>query len=266
MTPPLTMQTPSVPTTALAAAASLLAAATASAEHADALLIVNPEGRLTTGFYSFDSNQVLSTGQRVFEGEFDEFGIVDEPGFNALSPSGGGIPAGFSALPGNAAVTFTGKAFSIGGSAANLWHWDAAGPVDFQPVTAPTSLDIKRSVFTTNLDGSATDVPGLLIGTTNASGFLHQHVSFQVNDGDADPLAQTADEGFYLWSMELSVGSSLTAEPVYFVHGLGVDDEALHEQAIGFVESNVVPEPTAALALAGAGVALLARRRGQARA
>ncbi|BAM02866.1 PEP-CTERM sorting domain-containing protein [Phycisphaera mikurensis] len=252
------MQHTIAPTLLLAAA---LAPAAAHAEHADAMLLVGPDGRLTTGLYSFDTATVLATDERVFEGEFDAFGIVAEPGFNALPAGSAGLPAGFSALPGNTPVTFTGRAFTQAGVTSNLWHWDATGPVDFQPVTAPTSLDIKRSVFTTNLDGGSADAAGFLIDTTGASGSLHRHVSFQVNDGDGDPLVQSAAAGFYLWSMELAVGSALTAEPIFFVHGLGVENEALHEQAIAFVEANVVPEPTAALGLAAAGVVLLSRRR-----
>ena len=111
-----------------------------------------------------------------------------------------------------------------------------------------------------SFDGSAADVAGFEIDTTDAGGFLHRHVAFQVNDGDGQPTVQTADAGFYVWSLEMAVGA-LKADPIFFVHALGVEDEAAHEAAVAFVEANVVPEPTAALALAGVGGVLLRRRR-----
>ena len=244
-------------------AALLLAAAVATPTHAqeehghvDALLIINPDNQLVAGGYDFEDNQVDNTQTRVFEGEFDAFGTIDEPGFNALASDNGQIPDGFSALPGNTDVTFTANAFSLAGQTANLWHWDAQGPVDFDPVTSGTTLTISKApaaLFSAVLDGSASDVAGFTIETTSASGFLHKHIDFTVNQ-------PVAEEGFYLWALTLEVGTYAT-EPLYFVHGLGDHPESLHEAAVDYVQSNLVPEPAAGLLLASLGAAVIGRRR-----
>ena len=247
-------------TPALLLAALAVAPARAQEEehgHVDALLIINPDNQLVTGGYDFEDNQLDNTLTRVYESEFDAFGTIDEPGFNALSSDNGQIPDGFSALPGNTDVTFTANAFALGGQTANLWHWNAEGAVAFNPVAAGTTLTISKApaaVFSSVLDGSANDVQGFTIETTNATGFLHKHIDFTVNQ-------PVAEEGFYLWSLTLEVGAYAT-EPVYFVHGLGDHDEALHEAAIDFVQANLVPEPTSAALLAGlGGLAMIRRRR-----
>ena len=190
------------------------------------------------------SNEVVSTKRRVFEGEFDAFGIVDEPGFNALSGTSPGIPAGFSALPGNTPVTFTAKAFRHAGATSQpvALGRDRAG--ELRP-------GVRRPPRWTSSDRSSrrrwtvrpSDATGFTIGTTSPTGLLHQHISFQINDGDTNPLVQSADAGFYLWSLEMSVGAGLNSEPLFFVHGLGDHPESLHEAAIDFVSARSFPSP-----------------------
>ncbi len=243
--------------TAPVLATLLLTAGAAQAQHADALLVITPGDQLVTGLYDFGSNTLVSTDTHVLEGEFDAFGTIDEPGFNALSSGNAQLPAGYSTLPGSTAVDFVGKAFSIGAQTSNLWFWDATGPVVFTPVTDGTILNVSKAPavsFSANLDGSASDVPGFTIDTTAADGFLHKHIDFSIID------ATTAAEGFYLWSFEISAGS-YTSDPVYFVHGLGDHDEELHEEAIEYVETNIVPEPASLAMLASGAVCLLRRKR-----
>ncbi len=234
-----------------------LLAPSANAHHADTLLIINPDDRLVTGMYDFGNNTLVSTDVRVLEGEFDAFGTIDAPGFNALSSGNVQLPAGFSALPGDAAAGFTGKAFAIGMQTSNLWFWDATGPVVFSPVTDGTILNVSKApavVFSADFDSSVNDVVGFTIATTASDGFLHKHIDFSIID------AATAAPGFYLWSFEIGVGS-YTADPIFFVHGLGDHDEALHEQAIEFVEFNLVPEPASLILTASGLLGLLMRRR-----
>lgn len=231
--------------------------------HVDALLAVDPGGKLVTGGYSFDEGEVENVNTRVYEAEFEQvpstnIWTTDEPGFNAVSSSVGGLPAGYSTLPGSTAVSFTGKAFDIGGTTANLWHWDGIGAVNFAPVSSPTELEISKApsaVFSSILNGSASDVAGFTIETTNSEGFLHKHVDFTISNTDASSPA----DGFYLWSLTISAGA-LESDPIYFVHGLGAHTEVQHEAAAEFIENTIVPEPSSALLLAGAGL-LAARRR-----
>lgn len=232
------------------------------AQHADALLAVDPDGKLVTGQYDFDTGSVLNVGTRVYEGEFEGFGniwTIDEPGFNAISNTSSGLPSGYTTLPGSTAITFGANAFAIGSTTSNLWHWDGSGSVSFAAVTSPTQLEISKApaaAFSAILDGSSSGVTGFAIDTTTADGFLHKHIDFTVSNTDAT----APDTGFYLWSLTLDVGS-LSTDPVYFVHGLGIDDEEAHEAAIGFVETTLVPEPSSAAFLAGAGLLGLRRRR-----
>lgn len=224
--------------------------------HGDAMLIIGPTGELQVGIYDFGDGDVVTTDAHVFEGEFDEFGVSDEPGINALSSTGGSIPSGFSALPGLVDVTFTADAFDLDGVVANLWHWDGEGEVDFAPVSSGSYLSISKApsvVFESVLDGSATDVDGFVIETTDATGFLHKHIDFALIN-----LTGSVDEGVYLWSMSFEV-DSLASEPVYFVHGFGLHDEEAHEAAVEYVEEALVPEPASA-ALVLIGLAAIRRR------
>lgn len=231
--------------------------------HVDALLAVDPSGKLVTGGFDFDAGEVESLNTRVYEAEFDgPFSGVwttDEPGFNAVSDTAGGLPAGYTTLPGSTAVNFDANAFTIGASTANLWHWDGSGAVSFAPVAGPTQLEISKSptaVFSSTLDGSDSNVAGFEIETTGADGFLHKHIDFSIANTDLSEV----DDGFYLWSLTLSAGE-LETDPVYFVHGLGEHTEIAHEAAVDFVQTNVVPEPGSLALLGMGGLALLRRRR-----
>ncbi len=228
----------------------------AQAQHADALLIINPADELVVGQYDVDESEVVNTNTRILEGEFDAFGTIDEPGFNALSSTHPGIPAGYSALPGDTDVNFTGKAFTLASQTSNLWFWDATGQVEFTPVTDGTILNVSKAPavsFSADFDGTSSDVAGFAIDTTNAQGFLHKHIDFSIID------ANTAPEGFYLWAFEISVGSYAT-DLLYFVHGLGEHDEELHENAIAYVETNLVPEPASVTLLIAGAMAMWRRR------
>lgn len=247
-------------------ATSTIFTQTAQAEedeaHVDAFLLVGPNGKIRTGGYDFEDNIVDNVNTFVYEGEFDQFGTTDEPGFNSLSSTNPQLPAGFSTLPGNTSVVWTGKAFTIGGVTSNLWHWDGTGPVDFDPLTDGTVLNIGKAPFnnetSADLDGSANDVAGFEIETTNSSGFLHKHINFSVVDVNSAPT------GFYLWSLVLTAGNN-SSDPIYFVHDLGETGEVFHELAAEWVEDNlatsVIPAPTSAFMALGGLAGLMLRRR-----
>ena len=196
---------------AVAIFAALSISTVASAQHADLLVIRDDAGNLLTGQYDFDSNQIVSTDTRVYEGEFDAFGTTDEPGFNALS--GANIPVGYQALSGNTALSFQGQAFTIGQTSANLFYWDGQGEVDF--TGASNTLTISKapsSIFSATLDGSDSVVDGFDIDTTSSDGFLHKHIDAGLSDISASA------HGFYMWSLTLEHGSD-TSDPIYFIHG-----------------------------------------------
>ena len=231
---------------------SIVVSGPAFAQHADLLLIRDEQGGLLTGQYDFDGGLVANTNTRVYEGEFDDFGTSDEPGFNALSSSN--VPVGFQALGGNEALSLAANSFEIGGISANLWHWDSQGEVSFEAAT--NSLTISKApfpLFNTVLDGGDSDVEGFVIAETASDGFLHKHIDFGLTDTSAGA------HGFYLWSLDLTVGGD-TADSIFFVHGFGVENEVAHEAAIDWVGGNIVPAP-GGLAMALMLPALGMRRR-----
>tara|TARA_R110000868_G_scaffold411617_1_gene706381 strand:+ start:483051 stop:483779 length:729 start_codon:yes stop_codon:yes gene_type:complete len=233
--------------------AALSIASIASAQHADLLLIRDNAGNLLTGQYDFGTNQLVNTNTRVYEGEFDAFGTSDEPGFNALSASN--IPSGFQALSGSTPVSFDANSFQIGGQSANLYHWDGAGAVNF--TASSNALTISKSpsaIFSSLLDGSDSDVNGFDIDTTSSDGFLHKHM-----DAGLSSISSN-DYGFYLWSLTINVNDAST-QPIFFVHGFGLEDEIAHEAAIDWVSANLVPAPSTLALLLGLPAMTASRRR-----
>jgi len=240
-------------TKAIIAITALSVSSYASAQHADLLLIKDDAGNLLTGQYDFGTNQIVNTNTRVYEGEFDAFGTSDEPGFNALSESF--IPTGYLALDANSPVSFDANTFQIGSSSANLYHWDGNGPVNF--TAANNSLTISKApsiLFSSVLDASDTNVDGFDIDSTSSEGFLHKHIDLGLTDISASA------NGFYLWSISISIDAS-TTEPIYFVHGFGVDDEIAHEAAIDWTNTNLVPAPGSLAILLGLPAMTYRRRR-----
>ena len=253
-------------TLALALTASA-AAGHAGAQHADILLVVNPGGNLVAGQIDIGSTSVLDVDTRVYEGEFEgpfnNIWTTDEPGFNALSSGNTGLlPAGYTTLPGSTSVTFDANAITLNAGTANLWHWNGLGEVNFAAVADPTVLEISNNFSiptfpSITLDGSGAGVTGFEIDATGPSGDLHEHTNFRVYNTDAS----APDTGFYLWSLTLHAGAGLQTDPLYFVHGLGIEDEVAHEAAIGYVEASLVPEPGSAVLLMLGVTGLLARQR-----
>jgi len=236
--------------------------------HIDAFLAVDPSGKLITGGFDFDTSAIDNLNTRVYEAEFEgPFGAdgvwtTDEPGFNAISNTTPGLPDGYSTLPGSTSVTWNANAFEIDSIGSNFWFWDGSGEVNFAPVVAPTVLEISKApaaAFSEILDGSDVDVTGFEIDESGADGFLHKHIDFSVFNTDASDVTA----GFYLWSLTINAGD-LATDPLYFVHGLGLENEEAHEAAAEFIESTLVPEPASAM-LVAAGATLLVRRRRSAR-
>ncbi|MDF1808165.1 MAG: hypothetical protein P1U42_00560 [Phycisphaerales bacterium] len=225
----------------------------AFAQHADLLLIKDDMGNLLTGQYDFGTNEIVNTNTRVYEGEFDSFGTSDEPGFNALSASS--VPTGFQGLDANSSVQFDANSINIGNTSGNLYYWDGNGAVDFN--VSSNSLTISKApsaLFSILLDGSDSDVDGFEIDTTSSDGFLHKHIDLALTD-----ISSSAD-GFYLWSLSLESGNS-SSDPIFFVHGFGVENEIAHEAAIDWVQSTLVPAPGVLSLLVGLPVVAGRRRR-----
>lgn len=98
------------------------------------------------------------------------------------------------------------------------------------------------------------------IATVDNDGNLHAHVDFTLtlNGGDDEPA-----DGAYLASFVLSTSDDGATDPIWALWNKGLGDSDF-EGAIAAAEAFVIPEPSSALLVGVAGLALL-RRRGQVR-
>jgi hypothetical protein len=250
--------------------------------HSD-ILLTNVGGKVTIGganeLETMDENFDLTT--KVFEGvmipnfpPFDpkDYGR-DEPGFFALASGSMDLPPGAAALPPNAAVSIAFPSFPVGGLTDTLFYWNGTGAIDFQRI----------STVQPGLSMALNPNP---VGTASASGALHEHAVFELDNGGAGVPAN----GVYLIAPTASVPGLATSRPFYMVwlvDSLIADDEAAEElegaletdnpvvggksfqfflNAVDYVHDNLaVPEPASGAyfvaALAYIGVLRLKRRR-----
>lgn len=225
------------------------------------MFVTNVGGRVTIGgandLETIDENFDLTT--QVFRREMLPFPPAtdphdfrhNDPGFFALPSGSSEFPAGASALPPNAPVTIHFPTFTVGANTDSLFYWDGSGAVNFQPVS-------------TVQPGAAITLAPNPVGTTSATGFLHQHPSFALSKGGPTPL-----DGVYLDAPTVSVTGLPDAKRffmVWVIDSLIPDQDtadALEEaldsdnppivngkdfsyvnHAVGYVQSNlVVPEP-----------------------
>ena len=212
-----------------------------------------------------DENFDLTT--RVFEGvmisNFPPFNPADygrdEPGFVALASGNAALPPGASALSANSPVTIQLAPFTVGANSDTLFYWNGSGSVNFQPIaTAQPGIGM-------SLDPNP-------IGTTSATGALHEHPAFMLDNGAAGVpadgvyliaptanIAGLADSQHFhmLWLVDSLLSDEDAAEGLEdtFANGETVylgKDFGFFPAAISYVETNLVPEPTTgALCLLG---------------
>ncbi len=210
---------------AISTASSLLLSTVAAAQH-----VHESDVQLTVD----DGRIVLNDS--VFGADFGE----DFPNFTS--------DPGFSGLAG----TFT-PGTAIGFNILDaIRKWDDAGHFDTIATETISITYGPSSVTTPTLAGQF--VPGFSLNVTGDGGF-HQHLGYT--------LDSPASDGVYLLKLELfSTDSNLAnSDPFYLVFNQNVD-EAIHDDAIHYVESHIVPEPgSMALLIVGAGALMRRRRR-----
>jgi hypothetical protein len=257
---------------ALAIALGALPSSPARAQHSDVFLTA-VGGRVAIGGANepgtVDENYDLTT--RLFEGvmvpDFPPFTPADygrnEPGFVALPNGSPLMPPGAAALPANQLVALQLSMISLGGASDSLFFWNGTGMIDFQPISSAQP-------------GVAFSFGTNPIGATGASGDLHLHTSFELDNGGPGVPA----DGVYLVAPTARISGLADSDPftmVWLVDALIVDDEAAEqveealeagtfealgknfaffEEAVAFVQDNiVVPEP-ASMTLAVVALAL----------
>lgn len=238
--------------------ATLSMAASYAAAHDDFSPRVE-NGRLLADGYD-DVTQDLTPNQRVFgydfqEDVFDPY-YINDPGFRALLGSG---------LPGESVLSFNIVGAAAFGLPANLSYWDGVGSPLFTAVPSNETLLIELGSFDVTVGSSNGDLTGFNIGTVAGDGTLHRHLNTYLlgSDGDNNP-----DNGFppangiYLVSIELLSSDPGIAKslPMFIVFNNGLDEE-VHDLAMSYAQSLLVPEPSSIALVALAGLATLRRRR-----
>lgn len=208
--------------------ASILAfagvASLGSVAHADGALgdvwISSLNGTLITGGFDHTTGTVINPSQRVFAADF---GIDPAFPFSTDEP-------GFTSDLLGSTVTIN--------LLQGLGRWNGAG---FDAATS--------SLFASYGGQDATSTAGGAFGFLVTTG-LDLHPEFTL----VDPL-----DGVYLASFTASSAGYATSESFYVLFNLG-ESEIDHDEAIEWVEANLVPAP-GALALLAAGVLAGRRRR-----
>lgn len=235
---------------AAAAATMLIAAAGQALAHVgDAgLAVVN--NRIVTGIVEepMPGTEVVVPGERVFGGDFfDQGGVVysDNPG---LFAENGTFAAG-SRLT-----------FRILGA---VRRWNGSNFDDLATERIRIELGAATPVLSPVTD---TIVNGFGFTVPAVGGFDEHYDFFLTNASGADITvpalpAPATNTGVFLLPLDLSTDQPGIArsEPFWFVLNWG-EDEAVHDEAIEFVEEFIVPAPGAA-ALLGLGGLLAGRRR-----
>lgn len=203
---------------ALCGAMTLVLSSFAAAQHAADIELEVAGGRITLSGSVFAAEL-----GKTFTNYTNEPGFDSEPG---TFPTG--TQVGFNIL--DALRTWNGSDFSTFGSATMAI---SNGPAT---VTTPTTAD--------------SFVPGFGLNVS-ANGQWHQHLGYT--------LDEPATDGVYLLTLELynSDPGIATSGPFFVVFNQNVD-AVIHDDAIAYVETNLVPEPAALSLLAVA--ALTARR------
>jgi len=210
-------------------------------EHFDVWLQAGASA-LITGAIDEDGTPLESV-HRVFGAEFGEEPTepfaADEPGFQAIDGTFGSSEE-FRVNITDAVTRWTGSGFGSTGETITLEF----GPSD---VTSGAGF-----------------VSGFTFTADSAGGF-HDHFEIILN-GDGSGLGTDPDPGIYLLplSLELTSGALAPTDTFWFVMNLG-QDEADHDAAIGWVQSNLVPAPGAFALLAGFGLIGSRRRKNDSR-
>jgi hypothetical protein len=174
---------------------------------------------------------------------------LDEPGYFALPAGDAEIPAGATALPGNANVTVNLLPFTVSGNTANLFFWNGSGAVNFQPISQP---------------GVTMVIDPNPIGSTGATGGADIHPAYRLDNGGAGIPA----DGVYLTSGTVSVTSLINSPHIFYLHladALVTNEEDANQLSDGldngqtifkgkdfgfflaaqdYVQNNLVPEPS----------------------
>lgn len=219
----------------IGATAVAMTAGVALADGGDYGLLVQG-GQVQTGIGDHGAGVITDVGERVFAADLELLGAfweAEEPGIFIEEGS----------LPDNTQVGFVIE--------AALLYWDGTGPVNFSSTTDAMTLEFgPSSVTTPAVDG---DVSGFDINfDADQVGGFDEHYDFLMDN--------TAATGIYLLQKRFTLSGFADSDSTWTVFNAGLD-EATHDTAIDWVETNLVPAPGAVGLLAMGGLAATRRRR-----
>ncbi len=210
--------------------------------------------QLVTGARDFDRfpiatlYPIYSFAQRM-NGFFEQ----DDPGFFitpnpcAVQPMLAPIPPGQGLY-----VDFLTETPTAGGPARNLLYWDGvdddgngldANDVDWSPVLPGEFLRIREQQpsplpdATASADGGTSEVAGLLIEPTGASGNIHDHIDFELRQSASGQLASF---GVYLLKLDLTMPRFAEGAPIHVIFSTVSTPAGIESVARTQVENELV--------------------------
>lgn len=224
--------------------------------HLDIALQQNAsDGRLSLHGFDFDllPQFAMIAGKRAHVRGITLSGnslVSENPGFVSVVSSTALSPVGLLPVLGAQALRFNllspplSTMPDLGGR--NVSYWDGTGPVRWGPtLDADEGIRIIRgSLFnpTSSLiaNGSATNVPGFVIGATLASGSLHEHLKFLLlpDNGQAPPVGP--EDGVYLILIELSFAPYAEWIPAFIGVEAFAGGAAAQSAAVAAIESELL--------------------------
>lgn len=212
---------------------AVLGIATLASAHFDVQPYVSG-GQIITGGTD-DATGTHEPVVRVFGYDFgedpaDPF-FAQDPGFNAAAGSG---------LPGGSQLRFN--------VLSSLLYWNGTGSPAFTN-PASESLTFSFGANSRTVTGTSGAQSGFSLQTVNADGSVHRHLNSFLNGSDGNAVPASIDgveapAGVYALAMQLTSSSTAVtaSEPFYLVFNNGLSEQ-LHDQAIDFVATTLVPEP-----------------------
>jgi hypothetical protein len=194
------------------------------------------DGVTSVGLGDHDSGTITGFGERVFAAEMSLVGanwFAGEPGIFIEEGS----------LADDTQVGFT--------LTSALLYWDGTGAVNFTQASNAMTLSFGPASVSTAFNNNP--VAGFTINyDADQVGGFDEHFDYTID--------ASAGAGIYVLANTFSLTGASDSEVIFTVFNAGLD-EALHEEAIEYVESVLVPAPGATGLLALAGFGVMSRRR-----
>jgi hypothetical protein len=211
------------------------AASIALADGGDYGLVII-DGVTNVGIGDHDEGTISEIGERVFAADM----FVSGPNWFADEP---GIFIEEASLPDNTQVGFT--------LTSALMYWDGTGPVSFSQSADAMTLAFGPASVSTAFNNNPVAGFALNYDADLAGGF-DEHFDYTI-DG-------SAAGGIYLLANTFSLSGAADSDVIFTVFNAGLSEE-IHDEAIDYVESVLVPAPGAMGVLAFAGLGVMSRRR-----